>query len=55
MKIFTDGFFSVDPDHGFLPIKEPLSTLPLKYERLQGLLEEMPIKKSDESSGLLAV
>lgn len=55
MKIFTDGFFSVDPDHGFLPIKEPLSTLPLKYARLQGLLDEMPIKKADESSGLLAV
>ena len=28
MNIFTDGFFFIDPKHGFLPIKEPLLKLP---------------------------
>ena len=37
----------------FYPLKNLVHAL--KYERLQGLLEEMPIKKADESSGLLAV
>lgn len=54
MEIFTDGFFSVDPKHGFLPISEPLIKLPKKYEALQFLIDEMPIRKSDGSPGLLA-
>ena len=51
---FTDGFFSVDPKHGFLPIAEPLAKLPETFSGLQSLIDEMPIVKDDGSSGLLA-
>jgi indoleamine 2,3-dioxygenase len=54
MKIFTDGFFSIDPKNGFLPVKEPLSSLPEKYTALQDLIDEMPVKKKDGNPGLLA-
>ena len=54
MKIYTDGFFSVDPKHGFLPIKEPLASLPATYTALQALMDAMPIRKTDSSPGLLA-
>lgn len=54
MKIYTDGFFSVDPEHGFLPIKEPLASLPARYVALQALIDAMPIRKADNSAGLLA-
>ena len=54
MKIYTDGFFSVDPKHGFLPIKEPLESLPAAYTALQALIDAMPIRKTDSSPGLLA-
>ena len=36
-KTYTDGFFNVSGDNGFLPIKEPLSKLPDKYNELQKL------------------
>ena len=45
MKSYTDGFFSIDPQHGFLPQKEPLATLPIKYVRLQQLIEQMPVSE----------
>lgn len=54
MQPFTDGFFSVDPIHGFLPIAEPLATLPAHYKELQSLIDQMPIVKTDGSPGLLA-
>ena len=54
MKIYTDGFFSVDPKHGFLPIKEPLASLPAAYTALQALIDAMPIRKEDNSPGLWA-
>ena len=54
MKIFTDGFFSIDPKHGFLPIKEPLLRLPAPYKVLQSLIDEMPLQKVNGESGLLA-
>ena len=54
MKSYTDGFFSIDPQHGFLPQKEPLATLPDKYVRLQQLIEQMPVMKSNGDAGLLA-
>jgi hypothetical protein len=44
MKIYSDGFFSIDPTHGFLPIQEPLHTLPETYQALQELLDQMPIQ-----------
>ena len=54
MKKFTDGFFSIDSVNGFLPLKEPLLTLPSNYNRLQKLIDEMPIKKSNGQPGLLS-
>lgn len=54
MKTYSDGFFSVDPQHGFLPQKEPLATLPDKYIRLQQLIEQMPVVKSNGDLGLLS-
>ena len=47
-------FFSIDPQNGFLPQKEPLATLPIKYVRLQQLIEQMPVVKSNGDAGLLA-
>jgi hypothetical protein len=44
-KAYTDGFFHVSGDHGFLPISEPLKTLPERYAALQSLLDEMPTNK----------
>ena len=54
MNIYTDGFFSIDPTHGFLPIQEPLLHLPERYQPLQDLIDEMPIQKADGQAGLLA-
>ena len=54
MKNFSDGFFSVDANSGFLPIEEPLRKLPDTYAELQSLLDEMPVVKDDGSPGLLA-
>ncbi|MGB1536041.1 MAG: hypothetical protein ACPG84_08435, partial [Flavobacteriaceae bacterium] len=54
MKKFTDGFFSIDSVNGFLPLKEPLLTLPHKYNHLQKLIDEMPVKKPNGKPGLLS-
>ena len=54
MKKFTDGFFSIDSVNGFLPLKEPLLTLPYNYIHLQKLIDEMPIKKPNGQPGLLS-
>jgi len=55
LPVFSDGFFSVDPTHGFLPIAEPLAQLPDAFAGLQKLIDQMPIVKDDGSPGLLAV
>jgi hypothetical protein len=47
MKVFSDGFFSIDPTNGFLPISEPLAVLPERYSEIQRLLDDMPIRKPD--------
>jgi indoleamine 2,3-dioxygenase len=39
---YTDGFFKVSPEHGFLPIKEPLKSLPDKYKAVQQLIDNLP-------------
>jgi len=54
MRKHTDGFFSIDPTHGFLPIKEPLHTLPKPYIEVQKLIDLMPIEKENGQPGLLA-
>jgi len=38
---FTDGYFSVDSEHGFLPIHEPLSQLPTNFLNLQNILDTL--------------
>ena len=55
MVIFSDGFFSIDSTNGFLPIKEPILKLPARYNYLQKLIDEMPLKKSNGEPGLLSV
>lgn len=39
---YTDGFFSIDEEHGFLPIKEPLSKLDDKYSEVQTIIDNLP-------------
>ena len=55
MNTYTDGFFSIDAENGFLPVKEPLQKLPQKYHELQSLLDHMPVVKDDGSSGYLSM
>ena len=50
---YSDGFFSIDKEHGFLPIAEPLRKLPKVYSDLQELIDNMPIEKEDGTKGLL--
>tara|TARA_B100001093_G_C26859313_1_gene1029132 strand:- start:1352 stop:2740 length:1389 start_codon:yes stop_codon:yes gene_type:complete len=50
---YSDGFFSIDKEHGFLPLKEPLRKLPKVYSDLQVLIDNMPIEKEDGTKGLL--
>lgn len=38
---YTDGFFSVDSNHGFLSIKEPLEKLPETYSTLQYIISNL--------------
>lgn len=40
---YTDGFFSIDSTHGFLPINDPLPHLPEKYESIQIIINKLPI------------
>lgn len=39
---YTDGFFSIDSTHGFLPIKAPLKELPDKYYLIQQIINLLP-------------
>ena len=54
LENYTDNFFEVNSVNGFLPKKSPLSRLPERYDELQKLIDEMPIKKEDGSDGLLS-
>ena len=42
-KTYTDGFFNVSGDNGFLPIKEPLSRLPKKFCELQKIIDKLHV------------
>jgi len=50
---YSDGFFSIDKESGFLPLAEPLRQLPEAYADLQTLIDHMPIEREDGSKGLL--
>ena len=54
LENYTDDFFEVNSINGFLPKKSPLLKLPERYQELQKLIDEMPIKKEDGSDGLLS-
>ncbi len=41
-KHYSDGFFDVSIEHGFLPISAPLATLPAKYSAVQNLTDQLP-------------
>lgn len=45
--------FIVSKEHGFLPIKDPLATLPKKYDVIERLLNDMVVNKPDGSKGLM--
>ena len=49
---YTDGFFNVSGKHGFLPIKEPLSVLPSKYNELQSVIDKLHVK---QDGGILGI
>ena len=52
---YSDNFFEVDHLNGFLPKKSPLAVLPERYNELQVLIDEMPIKKANGKGGLLSI
>ena len=54
LENYTDNFFEVNSINGFLPKKSPLLKLPERYNELQKLMYEMPIKKADGTEGLLS-
>ena len=54
LENYTDNFFEVNSINGFLPKNTPLLKLPERYDDLQKLIYEMPIKKEDGSDGLLS-
>jgi len=39
---YSDGFFEVNGKNGFLPIENPLSSLPNDFKELQTLINELP-------------
>jgi len=51
-KDYTDGFFNVSGDHGFLPIKEPLSKLPSQYDALQYVIDRLHV---NQNNGILGI
>jgi len=47
-KQYTDGFFNVSSEHGFLPIKDPLRLLPDKYICLQNVINNLHVFQNYE-------
>lgn len=44
----------VGTKNGFLPRLDPLAELPQEFERLESLLQRMPMQRIDGTPGLLA-
>jgi len=40
---YSDGFFDISPQYGFLPIKPPLKKLPKEFNGVQNVLNNMPV------------
>lgn len=51
-KEYSDGFFNVGKNNGFLPKSIPLEKLPQPYSILQDILDKMPVKINNESGYL---
>ena len=54
-KEYTDGFFNVSKDYGFLPVKEPLKSLPNEYKELQDLINNLHVFQSNNEKGVLGI
>lgn len=57
-KQYTDGFFNVSKEHGFLPIRDPLKSLPNQYKELQDLINNLHVFQCDTNSdkkGILGI
>ena len=56
-KKYTDGFFNVSGEHGFLPIRDPLKVLPGKYIELQNLISKLHVFYSENNckNGVLGI
>lgn len=57
-KQYTDGFFNVSKDYGFLPVKEPLKYLPNEYKELQDLINNLHVFQNtgtNDKKGILGV
>jgi len=50
---YKDGFFDVCSEHGFLPVKDPIISLPATYADVQKILDEMPVRLPNGGNGLL--
>jgi indoleamine 2,3-dioxygenase len=50
---YKDGFFDVCAEHGFLPVKDPIVSLPSTYADVQKILDEMPVVLPNGEHGLL--
>jgi indoleamine 2,3-dioxygenase len=53
-KDTNQQMFSVGGKNGFLPRQEPLSELPQEFNKLESLLQRMPMQLLDGTPGLLA-
>jgi len=54
-KEYTDGFFNVSKDYGFLPIREPLKSLPIEYKELQELIDNLHVFQNANTKGILGI
>ncbi|KAJ2383636.1 hypothetical protein GGI23_007101, partial [Coemansia sp. RSA 2559] len=52
-NVNTGSEFTVSSQSGFLPRRDPLPVLPSYFEKLEEILDEMPIYKGDGTYGLL--
>lgn len=46
---YSDGFFNVSPEFGFLPCKDPLTKVPQQYAKVQNLIDLLPTLVKDQS------
>lgn len=52
-RSYSDGFFDIGGDHGFLPRSLPMEKLTGVYTPVQDILDRMPVQLPDGSQGLL--